>query len=122
MTKRIGQEEYVSIYGYDAFVAFNKTIFNVVRKTKEFNNKKKDVYNLMVFDHKVNGKDGSVTVECTTHKIFNGGKMVAYDFGIVSMIISDESIPDESLDRYNEVLKQFKDSKKPFSTSLPKSV
>lgn len=107
MTRKITEAEFIELYSQDCYVQLAAKCFDWISRTPEFKNSEPSVYNFMVWDWETDGKPGSITVECTANKIFLNGKVKAVDFGIVGLILSDEPMPDESLDRFNEVKKQI---------------
>ena len=112
MTEEISETKFIRIFGSENYFKLLNTIFQLVRTSKEFNSIKPNCISLTVFDF-IENIDGfqtkSIIIESSFKKIAISDKDYMYDFGILSIKFSNEAMPDEALDRYNEISKLKKD-------------
>ena len=123
MTKAITEEEFEAMFPGMTFEELSKQAFFQMQKLPEYKVDNSQMAALLVFPCKrSDGSEWTMIIECTAKKIFQGEEIIGNkkitsvtDFGIVSMKISDEEMPDEALDRYNDFLREKQKNNVPLS-------
>lgn len=104
------EREFIEMFSEAGYKELCKMAYENMRVTPEFKNDKPYVHGIYVFPcWKIHGGiKWSLTIECNAHKIKVGEGLMAYDFGITKINLSDEDMPDQTLDRYNEIMRSKK--------------
>jgi hypothetical protein len=97
MTKELTEQEYIELAGHDGYVELVNKCFKTVVKCEKFNNGKPEGMAMMIWEL-MEGKQ--IIVECTWYH-----KTPMIDFGITRMVLTDEEMPDITLDRMSELFK-----------------
>lgn len=101
MIRSLSQKEFISDYGERRYMAMCRATYNHM---KELDAYKKcsglSMLCMVAYDWEFNdGRKGIIIIEATIHKIATKKQ----DFGLISIKITDEEMPDEILDRYNDI-------------------
>jgi hypothetical protein len=110
MTKKLTEKEFIEIFSKDQYKQLVTQAYIAIQESPEFKNNDPYCHSILFLECK-NKKDNklwNITIETTAKKLMNG----FCDFGIVSMLLSDEEAPDEALDKLSEFMKQNEIDKK----------
>lgn len=105
MIREITIGEFVKEFSEKVYIQLAKDTYAALRKDEKFLNKEPYVCVLIAFDFLQSGKKQTIIIEADAHKMPIVKGITAYNFGITKISISDEDMPDEFLDRYNEFKK-----------------
>ncbi len=111
MTHTLSEQDYIEKFGEQEYLNLCSAAYTTMQECEEFKNDQPYCHCLAVYTRTdMRGDKKTVIVESTAHKILRaplgeGHIMSAVDFGIVTLHISDEEMPDLALDRYNEYKK-----------------
>ncbi len=100
------EKQFLSKFSEKQYQDVVRKAYEEVKKSPEFKNDKPEFASLLVFPCYDNiGQKFQLVVEVTAIKKQITPTLRVYDFGIVRLAITDEDMPDEVLDRYNEYKK-----------------
>ncbi len=110
MIKTLNEKGFVEEYGLQKYTELCKSVHKHMAQSPEYENDLPVMFSMMMFDWKLeDGREGQLIIQATINKLPRknvSGNMVGIDdFGIVSMMLTDEGFPDEIADRFNEVNK-----------------
>lgn len=113
MIDTFNEHEFRATFDEDIYLAIIKRVFQQIKDTPEFKNDDPFCRTMMIWTVPLsNGIAIGLLIEATAQKLTKN----VIDFGITRIQMSDEGMPDEFLDRYNEYIKA-KQSTSPSSTS-----
>ncbi len=119
MITELNEKQFIEAYSEETYHKVVEKAYDHIKDSPEFLNDVPDFFTIQVLPcHRLDGSKFTLIVEATAKKLFGTGmKRIGTDFGIVRILVSDEDMPDEVLDRYNELVK----AKKEFSNANVRS-
>lgn len=123
MTQELSEKQFVEMFSEKLYIQLCDMVFKKMTESEEWKNDLPNTALLVVFPMKRNDDtQWSLIVEATATKLNRVDvcknkdesitKGTLAEFGIVKLLLSDEEMPDEALDRYNEYQKMKDNLKK----------
>jgi hypothetical protein len=99
MITEYNEKTFIEAFTPTLYMEIIHRAFAEMQKLPEYKSKEPMCASMMVLSVKAaDGRTKSILVECTAHRLPGG----VVDFGIIKLGVSDEDMPDEALDRFNE--------------------
>jgi len=107
MITELNEKQFIEQYSEKTYHEVVAKVYDHVKDSPEFNNEVPDFFTMQVLPcTRPDGTTFSLIVEATAKKLFGTGmKRIGTDFGVTRIMVSDEDMPDEVLDRYNELMR-----------------
>jgi hypothetical protein len=101
MLKQLSEKDFITQFSFPAYVSICEHVMKSAIESEAYKKDEPFVCGFSMCVVKVDGVDKSLFVEFTMNKP-NKSMGILGDFGLVSIVLSDEHMPDEALDRLNE--------------------